>query len=103
LDAVTIELREAAPDDAAALALVAAGDILVAHAGRSGRRSLAALRTCGTGIGDTRQVPEAVEDRARALGEANRLYRRAGYREIPDYNANPRANRWYGKPSPEFP
>jgi GNAT superfamily N-acetyltransferase len=32
------------------------------------------------------------------LTEANALYRSMGYREIGDYNGNPRANRWYEKP-----
>jgi GNAT superfamily N-acetyltransferase len=31
------------------------------------------------------------------LTEANAMYKAAGYREIPDYNSNPRANRWYEK------
>ncbi len=31
------------------------------------------------------------------LGEAKRLWTRAGYREIPDYNPNPRANRRFQK------
>jgi hypothetical protein len=31
------------------------------------------------------------------LVEANRMYTEAGYREIEDYNSNPRANRWYEK------
>ena len=31
------------------------------------------------------------------LAEAIRIYRAAGYREIPDYNGNPRVNRWFEK------
>jgi hypothetical protein len=31
------------------------------------------------------------------LTEANLLYRSTGYREIDDYDGNPRANRWYEK------
>jgi GNAT superfamily N-acetyltransferase len=30
--------------------------------------------------------------------EALRLYRNAGYREIPDYNGNPAASYWFEKP-----
>jgi GNAT superfamily N-acetyltransferase len=99
-------------------------DILVAYAGAE-PVGLAALRTFSPGIGEikrmyvvpahrgsgvARQLLEELERRAREhgfarvrldthdrLSEANRLYRSAGYREIPDYNANPRANRWFEK------
>ena len=62
------------------------------------------------GAGVANRLLEALEERARAHGyeairldthdrlvEANRLYRSRGYREIPDYNSNPRSNRWYEK------
>jgi GNAT superfamily N-acetyltransferase len=62
------------------------------------------------GAGVARRLLEELEQRGRArgfetvrldthdrLGEANRLYRGAGYREIPDYNGNPSANRWFEK------
>ena len=34
---------------------------------------------------------------------ANEACETAGYRRIPDYNSNPRSNRWYEKPLREFP
>jgi GNAT superfamily N-acetyltransferase len=99
-------------------------DILVAYAGDR-PVGVAALRTFAPGIGEikrmyvvpekrrsgvARQLLEALESRAREHGfdvvrldtherlpEANGLYRSAGYREIPDYNSNPRSNRWYEK------
>ena len=37
-----------------------------------------------------------LEANARLIG-ANRMYREAGYREIPDYNSNPRSDGWYEK------
>jgi hypothetical protein len=43
-------------------------------------------------------MAEAVRlDRNSRLREAIRLYERAGYRQIPDYNSNPRANRRHEK------
>jgi GNAT superfamily N-acetyltransferase len=63
------------------------------------------------GAGIARRMLEELERRARGhgfqavrldthdrLGEANEMYRGAGYREIPDYNSNPRSNRWFEKP-----
>ncbi len=62
------------------------------------------------GAGVAKRILEELEQRARERGlrairldtnarltEANAMYREAGYREIPDYNANPRADRWYEK------
>jgi GNAT superfamily N-acetyltransferase len=62
------------------------------------------------GAGVARQVLEELErcalerglrtirlDTNARLTEANRMYRAAGYRQIPDYNSNPRADRWYEK------
>ncbi|MEV6814876.1 GNAT family N-acetyltransferase [Micromonospora sp. NPDC051296] len=37
-------------------------------------------------------------DTNRSLTEAMRLYRSAGYREIPRYNTNPYAHHWFAKP-----
>jgi ribosomal protein S18 acetylase RimI-like enzyme len=99
-------------------------DIVVAY-DREEPVGVAALRTFGPGIGEIRRIYVApayrgagvarrllaeLERRAREHGfeavrldthdrltEANRLYRSAGYREIPDYNGNPRVNRWFEK------
>jgi GNAT superfamily N-acetyltransferase len=99
-------------------------EILVAYAGGL-PVGLAALRTFGPGIGEikrmyvdpayrgagvARRLLQSLEQRAREYGfelvrldthdrltEANRLYRASGYREIDDYNGNPRANRWFEK------
>ena len=62
------------------------------------------------GAGVAGRILEELEQRARQHGvravrldtnarltEANRMYREAGYREIDDYNSNPRADRWYEK------
>ena len=62
------------------------------------------------GAGVAKRILEELERRARRRGlrairldtnarlvEANRMYTEAGYREIEDYNSNPRANRWYEK------
>jgi GNAT superfamily N-acetyltransferase len=100
-------------------------DILVAYADDR-PVGIGCLRTFGPGIGEikrmyvvpeqrrngvARQLLDALEARARDHGfevvrldthdrlpEAIRLYRSAGYREIDDYNSNPRSNRWYEKP-----
>jgi ribosomal protein S18 acetylase RimI-like enzyme len=100
-------------------------DVLVAYADGQ-PAGIGALRAFGQGIGEikrmyvvpeqrrsgiARQLLEGLESRAREHGfdvirldthdrlpEANRLYNSAGYREIEDYNSNPRANRWYEKP-----
>jgi GNAT superfamily N-acetyltransferase len=63
----------------------------------------------GTGVGG--RLLDELERRARGRGfrairldthdrlvEAVGMYRRAGYREIPDYNSNPRSNVWLEKP-----
>jgi ribosomal protein S18 acetylase RimI-like enzyme len=39
-------------------------------------------------------------DTNRALTEAIALYRSAGYREVPPYNAEPYADHWFAKPLP---
>jgi GNAT superfamily N-acetyltransferase len=99
-------------------------DIVVAYDGEE-PVGVAALRKFGPGIGEIRRMYVApayrgagvahrllaeLERRAREHGfkavrldthdrlmEANRLYRSAGYRQIPDYNGNPRVNRWFEK------
>jgi GNAT superfamily N-acetyltransferase len=105
-------------------AMLADRDVLVAFAGNEPvglgallelRPGIAEIRRMyvkpvhrGSGVG--RRLLEDLERRARAYGyetvrldthdrltEANSLYRSTGYREIDDYNGNPRANRWYEK------
>jgi GNAT superfamily N-acetyltransferase len=62
------------------------------------------------GLGLARRILGRLESGARAAGyalvrldtgdrqpEALRLYRSAGYREIPDYNGNPAATYWFEK------
>jgi GNAT superfamily N-acetyltransferase len=66
------------------------------------------LEPAWRGRGLSRGLLEALEKRARELGytrarldtgdrqpSARRLYETAGYREIPDYNANPLARLWF--------
>lgn len=50
------------------------------------------------GSGVATQILDELEWRTRERG-----FERAGYRRIPDYNSNPRSNRWYEKPLREFP
>ena len=63
------------------------------------------------GAGIAGRILEELERRARGRGfqairldthdrlvEALGMYRGAGYREIPDFNANPRSNVWFEKP-----
>lgn len=70
------------------------------------------LSTRGRGAG--RALLTALEDAARALGatkavldthasleSALALYRNAGWREVPSYNANPDATHWFAKPLTE--
>jgi GNAT superfamily N-acetyltransferase len=99
-------------------------DILVAYAGRE-PAGMAALRVLDPRIGEIKRMYvieshrgagvgrlllRELERRARERGleavrldthdrlsEANGLYTAAGYREIPDYNGNPSANRWFEK------
>ena len=114
----------ARPDTPLAEAIKADSDTLVAYAGQEAA-GMGALRLLGTGTAEIKRmyvVPdyrgagvagrilEELEQRARQHGvravrldtnarltEANRMYREAGYREIEDYNSNPRADRWYEK------
>jgi GNAT superfamily N-acetyltransferase len=106
-------------------AVASEGEILVAYSDGAAV-GIGGLRPLGGGVGEVKRmyvVPEyrgagvakrildALEQLARErgfeavrldtherLGEANRLYRSAGYREIEDYNGNPSANRWFEKP-----
>jgi GNAT superfamily N-acetyltransferase len=63
------------------------------------------------GAGIAGQMLEELERRARARGfkairldthdrlsEATRMYSGVGYRQIPDYNSNPRSNSWFEGP-----
>ena len=100
------------------------GEVLVAY-GEGDAVAIGALRELDAGVGEikrmyvaptwrgagvARRLLEALEQRAGERGfetvrldthdsliEANRLYERAGYREIADYNRNPSANRWFEK------
>jgi GNAT superfamily N-acetyltransferase len=68
--------------------------VLPAHRGAGvARRILEELERCARAH-DVRAV--RLDTNAR-LTEANRMYREAGYVEIEDYNANPRADRWFEK------
>jgi GrpB-like predicted nucleotidyltransferase (UPF0157 family)/GNAT superfamily N-acetyltransferase len=42
-------------------------------------------------------------DTSAYLTDAVRLYRAAGYREVPDYNANPKADLWFERPLEDEP
>ena len=105
-------------------AVASDGEILVAYSDGAAV-GIGALRPLSGGVGEVKRmyvVPEyrgagvakrildALEQLARErgfeavrldtherLGEANRLYRGAGYREIEDYNGNPSVNRWFEK------
>lgn len=100
------------------------GVVLLAYAGGDAI-GVGALREFGPGVveikrmyvapanrgsGVATRLLEELENRARVRGfelvrldtrdrlaEAIRIYRAAGYREIPDYNGNPRVNRWFEK------
>ena len=43
-------------------------------------------------------LSEDRQDTHDRLVEAVGMYRGAGYREVPDFNANPRSNAWFEKP-----
>jgi len=105
-------------------AIKADSDTLVAYVGQEAA-GMGALRMVSPGIaeikrmyvvpehrgaGVAKRILEELEQLARQHGvravrldtnarltEANRMYREAGYREIADYNSNPRADRWYEK------
>ena len=113
------------PEMSLAEAIKADSDTVMAYAGKE-PVGMGALRLAGTGIaeikrmyvipehrgaGVAKRILEELERRARGRGlravrldtnarltEANRMYREAGYREIEDYNSNPRSDRWYEKP-----
>lgn len=100
------------------------GVVLLAYAGGDAI-GVGALREFGPGVAEIKRMYvapanrgsgvatrllEELENRARVRGfelvrldtrdrlaEAIRIYRAAGYREIPDYNGNPRVNRWFEK------
>ncbi len=105
-------------------AIRADSDRIVAYAGQE-PVGIGALRLLGTGTaeikrmyvvpeyrgaGVAKRILEELERRARRhgqrairldtntrLAEANRMYLAAGFREIEDYNSNPRSDRWYEK------
>ncbi len=119
-----IELRQVPPDDPSMLRLAEALRDEVEERGAQAV-GMGALRLLvpGTaeikrmyvvpeyrGAGVARRILEELEKRAQQHGvravrldtnarliEANRMYREAGYREISDYNSNPRSDRWYEK------
>jgi GNAT superfamily N-acetyltransferase len=59
-----------------------------------GRRLLRALEDAAVEFGRRRVRLDTGDQQPDALG----LFRAAGYREIPDYNANPCASYWFEKP-----
>jgi GNAT superfamily N-acetyltransferase len=68
-----------------------------AHRGHGlGRRILARLHE----IAAERGCRAVRLDTSDYLTEAIGLYRSAGYREVPDYNANPKASLWLERPLP---
>jgi GNAT superfamily N-acetyltransferase len=114
----------ARPETSLAEAIGADCDTLLAYAGAE-PVATAGLKPLGPGMGEikrmyvvpshrgagiARRVLEELERRARARGfeairldthdrlsEATAMYSGAGYRQIPDYNSNPRSNRWFEK------
>jgi GNAT superfamily N-acetyltransferase len=58
-----------------------------------GRRLLVALEEAARSLGLSR----VMLDTAAPLAEAQRLYEASGYHEVPAYNDNPYAARWYEK------
>jgi GNAT superfamily N-acetyltransferase len=114
----------ARPEISLAEAIRADCDTLLAYAGEE-PVATAGLKPLGSGMseikrmyvvpsrrgaGIARRVLEELERRARGRGfeairldthdrlsEATAMYSGAGYREIPDYNSNPRSNRWFEK------
>jgi len=82
----------------------------VAHGVGSLKRMWVADTVRGLGVG--RRMLESLESQARALGlttlrletnhtlqEAIRLYRSAGFREVPPFNSDPYAHHWFEKQS----
>jgi ribosomal protein S18 acetylase RimI-like enzyme len=63
-----------------------------AHRGRGLAR---ALLTELEGIAHSHGCKATRLDTSDYLTEAIGLYRAAGYREVPDYNANPKASLWF--------
>lgn len=62
------------------------------HRGRGlGRALLAEVEAIAAARGCTRTRLDSSDYLTSALG----LYRAAGYREVPDYNGNPKANVWF--------
>jgi len=84
-------LKPAHPDDTCEIKRMFVG----VEARRRGvaRRLLAALEAEAVRLGYRR----VVLDTAAPLGEAEALYRTAGYQAVPAYNANPYAAHWFAK------
>jgi GrpB-like predicted nucleotidyltransferase (UPF0157 family) len=71
-----------------------------AHRGKGlARRLLAALEAIAREHG----CRASRLDTSAYLTDAVRLYRAAGYREVPDYNANPKADLWFERPLEDEP
>jgi GNAT superfamily N-acetyltransferase len=65
------------------------------HRGRGlGRLLLAEVEAIAAARGCTRTRLDTSDHLTDAIG----LYRAAGYREVPDYNGNPKANLWFERP-----
>jgi hypothetical protein len=91
----------ARPEISLAEAIRADCDTLLAYAGEE-PVATAGLKPLGSGMSEIKRARgrgfEAIRlDTHDRLSEATAMYSGAGYREIPDYNSNPRSNRWFEK------
>jgi hypothetical protein len=97
LSVVEVELRQVPPDDPPPRPFGMRFEERGAHSGASRPQTqlvrLEDLERCARG----RDVRTVLLDTNARLTEANRMYREAGYREVSEYNGNPRADRRYEK------
>jgi GNAT superfamily N-acetyltransferase len=74
--------------------------VVPAHRGqRLGKRLLAEVEEIAMSRGCNRSRLDTSDYLTDAIG----LYRSAGYREVPAYNGNPKANVWFERPLPQPP
>src|SRR5438874_4262625 len=111
----TASLDEFLPPDGAFLVMrldgapIACGGIKPLHHAAYLKRMWVSPSTRGLGLG--KRLLQALEDKARSLGyrkvcletnkvltEAQKLYRSAGYREVPPFNDETYAHHWFEKP-----